>query len=148
MSSTNWNSLPPPRSRTCIRPCILFHTSYTTHDILFHTSYTTHDILFHTSYTTHDILFHTSYTTHDILFHTSYTTHDNILFYASRFERTPELLSRGRSKRSAELHDEDDDYFNSEFAYDETFKGQVGALSFFFLFFFFMYVLPVSLCSA
>ena len=53
-----------------------------------------------------------------------------ILVYTSRFERTPELLSRGRSKRSAELHDEDDDYFNSEFAYDETFKGQVGALSF------------------
>ena len=40
-------------------------------------------------------------------------------------DRTDSLLVRSRTARSADLHDEDDDYFNSEFIYDEHFKGQV-----------------------
>ena len=41
-------------------------------------------------------------------------------------ERTADLLTRSRSRRSAQLHDEDDDYFAADFEYDATFRGSVS----------------------
>ena len=41
---------------------------------------------------------------------------------------TWDLVRRHRQRRSADRHDEDDDYFNTVFEFDADYRGQVGVL--------------------
>ena len=40
-------------------------------------------------------------------------------------DKTPDLLIKSRTVRSADRHDEEVDYFDTEFIYDGDFKGKV-----------------------